>query len=139
MKKLYINEKDLNEYEKETGFASYSTLVKRFFNDMVLCNNITKLFNVDINGEYVEPHLEIGEDYDQDTDYWLDIYQYFIVDQDSWQYEKLKELMQENDSNDIILYYIDTLDMYILGVPHFGTSWDYVSTDIQYTTNIDEV
>lgn len=136
MKKMYINEKDLNEYEKENGKVSYKTLVKRYFNDMVLCNNITLLFHSTTNGKYIEPELEIGTDYDEENDCYIDIYQYFIVDQSNWQYEELKELMKQNNSNDIILYYIDYLDMYILGVPHFGTGWDYVLTDIEYTTDI---
>ena len=29
------------------------------------------------------------------------------------------------------LYYCEELDMYIWGVTHFGTSWDYVLTDIR--------
>ena len=136
MKKMYINEKNLNEYEKENGKVSYKTLVKRYFNDMVLCNNITKIFYNTINGEYIEPELKIGTDYDKENDCYIDIYQYFIVDQSSWQYEELKELIKQNNSNDIILYYIDCLDMYILGVPHLGIGWDYVLTDIEYTTNI---
>lgn len=29
-----------------------------------------------------------------------------------------------------ILYYCETLDLYLWGVTHYGTSWDYVLTDI---------
>ena len=137
MKKLkfYINdESKLNEYEKENKKISYRTLVNYLFNDsLILCNDITKLFYTDINGEYIEPILEVGQDYDE-NDEPQDIYQYFIVDFPNFNLDFMKKYCQ----NEIILYYIDFLDCYILGVDHFGTMWDYVLTDFEYTTNYDE-
>lgn len=29
------------------------------------------------------------------------------------------------------LFYNDTLDMYVWGITHFGTSWNYVLTDVK--------
>lgn len=43
----------------------------------------------------------------------------------------------EQFGKEFILYYIDELDMYILGVTHFGTSWDYVLTDIEPSESIE--
>ena len=34
------------------------------------------------------------------------------------------------DYTDELVFYNDTLDMYIWGITHFGTSWDYVLTNI---------
>jgi hypothetical protein len=35
------------------------------------------------------------------------------------------------DYTDEIVFYNETLDLYIWGVTHIGTSWDYVLTDIK--------
>lgn len=129
--KFYIDEEKLNKYEKENKKISYKTLINYLFNNnLILCNNITKLFYQDINGEYIEPSLEVGKDYDEENDYYKNIYQYFIVDFDDFNLDFMKKYCQ----NEIILYYIDFLDCYILGVDHFGTGWNYVLTDFEYTT-----
>ena len=52
-----------------------------------------------------------------------EIYQYFIIS--SWAADIIAEF-----TNDPI-YYIEVLDMYIWGITHWGTSWDYVLTDVK--------
>lgn len=52
-----------------------------------------------------------------------EIFQFFIVD------DAGAEIIQE--WTDDPLFYCETLDMYIWGVTHWGTSWDYVLTDIR--------
>ena len=52
-----------------------------------------------------------------------EIFQYFIID-----YTGYRIL---NDHTNEIIFYIDSLDMYIWGVTHWGTSWDYVLTNIK--------
>ena len=136
--KFYINNmEELNEYEKENNKISFKRLVNKLFTDMILCNDITKLFYADINGKYIEPNTEIGTDYDEENDGYVDIYQYFIVDFSNYTYSLFKKY-REQLGNEFILYYIDELDIYILGVTHFGTGWDYVLTDIEPTTNLDK-
>ena len=44
---------EVSEYGKEHGYIDYRCL-SRVVGDMVLCNDITKLFYTDINGEYNE-------------------------------------------------------------------------------------
>ena len=131
--KFYIgNEEKLNEYEKEHKKISYKTLIDYLFNDsLIICNDITKLFYQTVNGEYIEPIIEVGQDYDEEADEYKDIYQYFIVDF----YSSNLDFMKKYCQNEIVLYYIDFLDTYILGVDHFGTAWDYVLTDFEYTTD----
>lgn len=128
MKKLkfYINdESKLNEYEREHKKISYKTLINYLFNDnLILCNDIEKLFYTTADNNFIEPIPEVGEDHNED------IYQYFIVDFPNFNLDFMKKYCQ----NDIILYYIDFLGIYVLGVNHLGTSWDYVLTDIEYTT-----
>ena len=136
--KFYINNiEELNEYEKENNKISFKRLVNKLFTDMILCNDITKLFYADINGKYIEPNTEIGTDYDEENEEYVNIYQYFIVDFSGYTYN-LFEKYNEQLGNEFILYYIDELDIYILGVTHLGTGWDYVLTDIEPTTNLDE-
>ena len=67
---------------------------------------------------------ELQNDIDElesENDY-RDIYQYYIIDDNG------AELLQR-ETNEIV-FYNDTLDMYVWGVDHWGTSWDYVLTNI---------
>ena len=57
---------------------------------------------------------------EQDND--PEVYQWFIVD--DWG----ARLLQQEASE--IVYYNETLDMYLWGVTHYGTSWSYVLTNI---------
>ena len=59
--------------------------------------------------------IENGTDYDEEEDYYYDVYQYFIIDDRDA--ERLKEYTNE------LVYYCEDLVMYILGVCHFGTPW----------------
>lgn len=133
--KMYVKMEDLNEYEKEHNKISFKRLFDKLFTDAILCNNITKLFYANINGEYNEPQIEIGTDYDEENDEYVDIYQYFIVDFSSWTYSKMQEL-SEQLGKEFVMYYIETLDIYVIGITHLGTYWDYVLTDIEPTEDI---
>ena len=105
----YINEKDLNEYEKERKVLSYANL---FYDDdnMILCNNIGH------NWEDLE--LVNGTDFDEIGGYYNDIYQYYIIDDNT-----AHRLIDDTDE---IIYYNEKLDIYVLGVTHYGTNWYYV-------------
>lgn len=54
-----------------------------------------------------------------------EVFQYFIVD------DRGANLLKEINE---IVFYNEELDMYIWGVTHWGTSWDYVLTDIPCNT-----
>ena len=157
----------ISEYGLQHGYVDYRTLSK--CGDMVLCNDITKLFYNTIGGEYVEPEQvngyidnneeieelqeklddlkdlledaylledtieeienqieqlqeEIDELQDQ-QDNQDEIFQYYIID------DQLARILQEWTNE--IIYYIESLDIYIWGVTHWGTSWDYVLTNIK--------
>ena len=135
--KMYVNFEELNEQEKKYNKVSFKRLVNKLFTDMILCNDITKLFYADINGKYSEIDFEIGTDYDEENDKYIDVYQYFIVDFSNYTYS-LFEKYREQLGNEFILYYLEELGLYILGVTHFGTGWDYVLTNIEYTTDYNE-
>ena len=149
----------ISRYGLEHGYLDYATLAKSF--DAVMVNDITKLFYSTINGEYVEPEQingyidnseEIGElqdridelmeenedgskaakidelqdridELDEEQTAQHEIFQYFIISANG------ADILQEHTNDPI--YYIETLDMYIWGVTHWGTSWDYVLTDVK--------
>lgn len=137
MKENYIHKSKffygnkISEYGLKHGYIDYRTLSKCF--DMVLCNDITKLFYGSINGEIVLDICAINERIDnlqeqidelqEPQDYPGEIFQYFIISDRGA--EILKDLTNE------ILYYIPALNVYVWGVTHYGTSWDYVLTNIK--------
>lgn len=110
----WIHENDLNDYEKTNKRLSYHNL---FYKDegLILCNNIAS--------DYDDLELVNGADYDEDEDYYEDIYQYYIISDDT-----AKRLIEYTNE---IIYYHNRLDIYILGVNHYGTSWSYILTDFR--------
>ena len=119
--KKYFYGYEVSDYGVQHNRVDFGTLAKCF--DAVLCNDVTKLFFCKINGEYTEPELYNGTDYDEENDCYYDVYQHFIIDGNG------ADILQI--WTDEIVYYLPTLDMYIWGVTHCGTSWDYVLTDIK--------
>ena len=114
---------EVSEYGKKNGYVDYRTLAKAF--NAVMNNNI-------INCEcgYFEPYN--GSDFytdEEGNEIYFDFYQYFIIDE--FGANLLKEWTDE------CVLYNEELDIYLWCVNHYGTSWDYVLTDIKcnYTPN----
>ena len=120
----------MGDYEKEHNRASYKTLVDRFIDNRVLCNNI-----VDID-EDLYCNIEIGNIYDEENDNYTEIFQYYLCHLTEWEINTLKELTQDN--NDIIVAYSYVLDCHVLMVDHWGTSWDYVLTSVPLVDTFEE-
>lgn len=112
----YFYGNKISDYGLKNGYVDYRTLAKAF--DAVLNNNIYG-FVLEHIGDW---DLESGSDYDEETESYEDIYQYYIVDDNG------AEILKEAGE---IVYYNEQLDMYLWGVTHYGTSWDYVLTDIK--------
>lgn len=126
--KMYVNDvENLNDEEKKYNKVSYKRLIDRISNGIWLFNNAPQLSNYDFD-------FEIGSDYDEKNDESIDIYQYYLIDIDNYTLKKLKEL----NYDDLIIAWSETLEEYVLMVTHFGTSWDYVLTDIEPTTILEE-
>lgn len=103
----------VSDYGLENGYLDYLTLSK-IVGDCILNNTImTETYDWD---------LVSGEIEDEDG-YEYDIYQYYIISE--YGYEFLEKYTDE------IVFYNEKLDVYIWGITHFGTSWDYVLTDIK--------
>lgn len=112
----------ISDYGLKYGYIDYATLAKSF--DAVLNNDIiAKTQEIGywecVNGsEYYETEDSEGNIYEG----YHEIYQYFIISQSGF------EILQR--MTDEIVFYNEELDMYVWGVCHYGTSWDYVLTDI---------
>lgn len=124
--KFYCNLEDLNEEEKRTNRISYRRLIDRI-GRVWLFNKAPELSNYDFD-------FEVGSDYDEENDDYIDIYQYYLIDADNYTLQKLNEI----NCKDVIIAYSETLEEYVLMVTHFGTSWDYVMTEFEPTGNLDE-
>lgn len=108
----YYGKLELNDYEKSNKRLSYNSMLKVFTDGCYILNNkIAK----ELPFYFVDESL-----YDLEE---LTIYQYYIIS------EYTAETLQKY-TNEIILYNED-LDMYLLGVCHLGTPWDYILTDIK--------
>lgn len=113
----YFCGNEISVYGQENGYLDYATFSKAF--DAVLNNNIYEMgWNIGTGWKTVN-----GSEYDEETDTYAEIFQYYIVS------DRGAELIQEY--TDDILFYHEELGIYLWGITHFGTSWDYVLTDVE--------
>ena len=90
---------------------------------LLLCNDIVKVdYDLYANLEsgelwhyYDAEGNEVEEDDDYETEEGVDIYQYYLID------DQTAHDLQ--DHTDEIIMYSEPLDLYVLGVTHFGTMW----------------
>lgn len=128
----YFCGNEISAYGLKNGYVDYRTFAKAF--DVVMNNDI--ISNTQDIG-YWEPIIseyyyedddgnEIDyEEYEENggQELYSKVYQWFIVSNYG------AELIQEYNVG--VLYYNEKLDMYVWGITHWGTSWDYVLTDIK--------
>lgn len=105
----------VSDYALENGYLDYYTL-SEIVGDCILNNEIF------MYGGYENWELESGLEEDEYGDY-TEVYQYYIITESGARF--LEEYTDE------LVWYHPTLDMYVWGITHFGTSWDYVLTDIK--------
>ena len=150
----YYYGNEISQYGMENGRVDYATLSKCF--DAVLNNDIMQLTydigywyqvsgtvdNTDDIEELEEKLNELEEQNESSPSQILEneineindqieelereqddqeVFQWYIVDDGG------ARLLQEINE---IVYYNETLNMYLWGVTHYGTSWDYVLTSI---------
>ena len=150
----YFYGNKISDYGLENGRVDYRTFAKAF--DAVLNNDImNKTYNIGYweqesgyidNSDKIEElqeRIEELEDLEEQTneiaeqieelqeriekleneqDEMPEVFQWYIIDDNG---ARICEEFNE------IVYYNETLDMYLWGVTHWGTSWDYVLTDIE--------
>ena len=122
---------DISSYGKQNDRLDYATLSKLVGN-MILNNYVFNagypedwelengfdFWAYDEEGNEVEPYSD--EEYDRE---YVEIYQFYIIS------DRGAEILKEYTNE--IVYYNKELDMYLWGITHFGTSWDYVLTDLK--------
>ena len=97
----------ISDYGIRNGYLDYGTLAKSF--NAVLANNI----------------LDVGDNWYQSSGGEDDIFQFYIVDEAGAEIlERIGEIIFRNEE----------LDLCVWGVTHFGTSWDYVLTNVPCCT-----
>ena len=106
-----------NDEEKKYLKISWANFI-RFYNiDLILCNEIAEKFPLEFEN--------IPENETDEAEF-LEIFQYYLFN------ERDLSLIKELNAP---VFYCAELDLYILGVTHFGTSWDYVLTDVNLVEN----
>ena len=129
MKKTY----DIGYWEQESGFIDNSNEIEELQEQI---NNIQydidEILDSDESFEDSKKYIAMKElieeleeqirELEEEQDYIEEIFQYYIVS-----YNGVELLKEANE----IIYYNETLDMYVWGVTHYGTSWDYVLTNIK--------
>ena len=98
----------VSDYGLEKGYLDYKTMAN-MLEGCILNNTIRAATMTDweiVNGEFKEA-----------------IFQDYIISEYGHQFLC--------DYTDEIVFYNEKLDLYIWGVTHFGTSWDYVLTNIK--------
>ena len=112
----------ISDYGRKHGRVDYATLAKSF--DAVLANNIIsdtcEIGYWEPENGFIDNSEEIEELEEEQND--NEIFQYFIISAQGAQ-------ILEDYTNEIV-FYNDRLDLYVWGVTHWGTSWDYVLTGI---------
>ena len=98
----------VSDYGIENGRLDYQALA----------NILGNVIHNDYVREVVSEDWELVSGYSDE-----EVSQDFIITRNG--YEILKEYTDE------LVFYNDRLNMYIWGVTHFGTSWNYVLTDIK--------
>ena len=135
----YFYGNEVSEYGQKYGYVDYRTLAKAF--DAVLACGIIRatqdigewelengsdLYYENNDGDTLTPEEYDELDPEEQENYWehySEIYQYYIISDSGA--EILKDFTEE------IVFYNDELGLYVWGVTHFGTAWDYVLTGIR--------
>lgn len=121
----------------KTYQTNYYVAVNWLHNSLVLCNNITSIdedlfyndcdslsYWEDEDGEIYNDFDDIPEDKQESANQIdEDVFQYYLTDCGSNDVEYLR------DNFGLKFAYSEKLDLWVLLVTHYGTSWEYVSCE----------
>lgn len=118
---------EYNELEQVNGYIDNSELIEAKQEQIEALEN-TKENAFDENHiKYIEQQIEAIEEQieelEREQDEQPEIFQYLIVSDNG------AEIIKEYTNDP--LYYLPVIDCYVWGITHYGTSWDYVLTDIK--------
>jgi hypothetical protein len=96
--------------------TNYSVAAHWLNGSLIMCNDIAN----------VDPSIFENarfETYDDETEEYTEIYQYFLTNYDACEVEFLEKHFN------LLFTYSDALDLFVLCVDHYGTAWDYVTVE----------
>lgn len=96
--------------------TNYRVATQWLNGSLIMCDNI-----VNVDPSVVENSR--FETYDDETGEYTEIYQYYLTNYDAGDVEFLEQHFN------LLFSYSNMLDLYVLCVNHFGTSWDYVTVE----------
>lgn len=116
---------DVDEWEQVSGLVDNSEQIEELREQIetLECEitfNSSEDSDAAINAR-IDALNEKIDDLEWEQEYTPEIFQFYIVDDNG------AEILQEINE---IVFYNSALDVYLWGVTHWGTSWDYVLTDI---------
>ena len=123
----------IGDWEQENGFIDNSEEIETIEDNISELES--SLDNIEEDSteytaiqEKIEGLEEQKEELENEAE--PEIFQYFIIS------ESGAEILK--DYTDEIVFYNEELNMYVWGVTHWGTSWDYVLTDIPLNCGYDD-
>ena len=121
----------ISDYGLQNNRVDYKTLSQAFQailnNDLMSTLEGQGFYFEQVNG-IIDNSEEIEELQEEENG--GEIFQYYILDDNG------ASILQEYTNE--IVFYNDQLGLYIWGVTHYGTSWDYVLTDIRVELDEEE-
>lgn len=120
----------VSSYGLSNGYLDYRALAG-IVGDLILNNTLMTLEDFYwelVAGQDTYAYDEDGNECDLCSDECcdaaaLDVYQTYIISEYGYKFLR--------DHTDEIVYYCEELDIYLWGITHYGTSWDYVLTSIE--------
>lgn len=116
---------DIDEWEQLSGFVDNSEQIDELREQIETLECEITLNSSDESDAAINARIdalnEKIDDLEQEQEYTPEIFQFYIVDDNG------AEILQEINES---VFYNSALDVYLWGVTHWGTSWDYVLTDI---------
>lgn len=108
----YYEDNDGNTYDEQSKQEKIEELREKM-----------EELDADENSSEYKALEEKIDDLESMTENYYDVFQYYIISSQG------AAILA--DYTDEIVWYNEDLDMYVWGVTHYGTSWDYVLTDIK--------
>lgn len=99
-------------------YCSYRTAAKWGDASLVLLNNIRE-----IDQEF-DPYIDYYENEEDSEESTPEFYQFYVTDLSDSSVEWMRKVFP-----DLTFVYSELLDLWVLCVSHYGTSWDYVPTE----------
>ena len=131
--KIYYGEEEndyirrsLKEEDIINGYLSEAKAFEIFYTDMIMCNSYLQnnFDNLDV----------LISAYDEESDYYTDEYQVFIIDID-YDEETTKKATEKMGNT---LYYDFENEIYLTGITDLGTSRTIVPTDLKVVEESEE-